>query len=372
MAQNHPHKSPKSHRKIIFSGASIAGHEHNTSSVVVHDGKWYALNRISKPPNSQCKSQQMVLGLRESADQGRTWGAFRLVTSDESRYCALADGDLFFDQSSDRWLVLSQCLSLRSTWDMCLYSKNGRDPMLGDFVAADNNPIVRGGTLWSRICALLLSHCDSRIFDEGTPKILRKEDGYFFVTFHGYDGVRGYRGMAKSRDFANWVVSADDLPNGIGFSRRDCESLSQDCIGGGHASSLSEGEYHYLLIETPSGNLACKPGADWPISLYRSKKPNAKSGEFESFGENPLIRSNFRSPVGCELQYAHLFKDADEQIYLYVSYFSDKHNVEWFPAAVFRLEFGTSKARQIIINSETIATLNELSACMNNLTLTTP
>jgi len=360
------------YKKIIFSGAPITGHENNTSSVIVHDGKWYAMNRITKSTKSGCPNSQMVMGLRESPDRGSTWGAFKLITNDDSKFCGLADGDLYFDKSANTWFVLVQCLSKTRTWDLCLYTKKGENPMLGDYIAATDNPVVRGGSLWSRICALPNSHCLAKIYDEGTPQIVKKENGYFYVTFHGYDHVHGYRGMVKTTDFRNWIVNADDLPDGIMLSSQDCKSISAGCIGGGHDSMLLDGGYYYHLIETPDGNLACKAGARWPVSLFRSRNLNAKSGKFESFGENPLIINLLRSPVGCELQYANLFRGTKGRIYLYVTYFSNKPNIEWYPAAIFRLEFSPSRRPQIVIDSESIAALDKLPARIDNTILTFP
>jgi len=47
-----------------------------------------------------------------------------------------------------------------------------------------------------------------------------KKDGFFYVTFHGYNYnlKKSARGVAKTRDFHNWVTSGYDLPNDAIFS----------------------------------------------------------------------------------------------------------------------------------------------------------
>eukprot|EP00043_Microstomoeca_roanoka_P007652 m.73780 g.73780 ORF g.73780 m.73780 type:complete len:83 (-) comp13914_c0_seq7:127-375(-) len=65
------------------------------------------------------------------------------------------------------------------------------------------------------------------MYDEGTPEIVKKDsEGYFYVTFHGWDAVAGKsaRGMAKTKDFVSWVVNGSGLPNDALFTSLDCNA----------------------------------------------------------------------------------------------------------------------------------------------------
>lgn len=71
---------------------------------------------------------------------------------------------------------------------MCHYYLPGASPLspLG-FIPDPRNPVVRGGQLFSQICAGSGKHCTVGTVDEGTPDIVVKRDGFYYVTFHGYD-----------------------------------------------------------------------------------------------------------------------------------------------------------------------------------------
>lgn len=54
--------------------------------------------------------------------------------------------------------------------------------------------------------------------EEGTFDIFQKKNGYYYVSFHGYDGVNGYRGIAKTADWIHWIAGQDDLPQDAIFN----------------------------------------------------------------------------------------------------------------------------------------------------------
>lgn len=87
--------------------------------------------------------------------------------------------------------------------------------------------------------------------DEGTPEIVEKVGGDFYVTFHGYDYKRkaAARSVARTADFISWEVSggANPLPEDVIFSHLDCNGwnvswASGGCIGSGEASIIRVAE----------------------------------------------------------------------------------------------------------------------------------
>ena len=189
----------------------------------------------------------------------------------------------------------------------------------GEWVYNKANPVVTGGQLWSQICDGTGKHCTKGFHDEGTPEIVCKDAGFFFVTFHGCpDGARtSARGVAKTRDFVHWEVDGADLPGDAIFSSVDCAGWNVSwangtCVGGGEASIIDnrhDDGYLYQLIESPDISLACL-GAEqnWVLGLLRSHS-FARSGEWEQLpARNPLVVPAVKH--GCYLQYGRLFVDA--------------------------------------------------------------
>lgn len=102
------------------------------------------------------------------------------------------------------------------------------------------------------------------LLDEGTPDIVEKRDGYFYVTFHGYDNnaKKAARGVARTADFVNWQISGFSLPGDSIFSPLDCNPwniswAAGGCVGGGEGSIMKSGDYYYMLIEAPDVSLSC-------------------------------------------------------------------------------------------------------------------
>ena len=83
-------------------------------------------------------------------------------------------------------------------------------------------------------------HCQPGMVDEGTPEIVEKMAGDFYVTFHGYDYTRkqAARGVARTSDFVAWEVTggAAGLSGDVMLSAEDCqweEVPWQGKMGGG-------------------------------------------------------------------------------------------------------------------------------------------
>lgn len=134
------------------------------------------------------------------------------------------DGAGFYDEAAETWHYIGQCLDRKDAWMMCHYFRNSTSPT-GAFTSNPHNPVVRGGQLWSQICAQPGAHCQSGMVDEGTPEIVHRDaDGYFYVTFHGWDAGRdkSARGIAKTLDFVTWEVAGAGLPGDAIFTSLDC------------------------------------------------------------------------------------------------------------------------------------------------------
>lgn len=152
----------------------------------------------------------------------------------------------------------------------------------GDWVADSKNPVIKSGELWSQICAGAGKHCKPGMVDEGTYHIVEKIDGYFFVTFHGYDYQRkqAARGVARTKDFEQWDVTGGGLPGDAIFAAADCQPWNVSwapggCIGSGEASILrTPTGYMYQAIEAADVALTCdlvRLEQWWPLGIVRSK-----------------------------------------------------------------------------------------------------
>jgi hypothetical protein len=308
---------------------------------------WYLFNRefmygAAQPTNCPGNFALARIVVRSSQDHGRTWSPETVIAEPNvaAGECELVDGYAFYDPDEKTWHYLSQVLTgLKSSvapakkWHMNHYWLASQNPM-SRFKADPANPVVKNGQLWSRICVVGTS-CPDGTYDEGTPEISFKAGGYFYVTFHGASGtgpVWGYRGIARTADFHNWVTHREDrtdvfLPNDALWSKKDCSGWNvpwnpaTGCIGGGEASSLITPAYTYMLIEVADLSLGCTPGQNWVVGLVRSSNVTAQgqtqrfaaSGHWEQYGQNPLINAHNNYP--CSIQYPRFFVDGG-QIYM--------------------------------------------------------
>jgi|GEM_PF-3187865 hypothetical protein len=313
-------------------------------------GKWYLFNRkaTNRKPD-YCLDQGLEVVVRESSDRGRTWSNPAAVAAAPGPQgapdaCGVVDGSSYYDRASDTWHMLAQCLAAHSAggWQLCHYTRRGPSP-IGRF-AADAEPAVRGGALWSRICRHAAGICDPRnTHDEGTPDIVDKRHVYFYVTFHGFNYAtrQGFRGVAKTADFHRWIVSGPGLPEAPIFAPPECRAWNPGCIGGGEASTLIAGKYQYMMIETPSLSLACTPGQTWPIALLRAPKnafPPWSSPLWQPFRANPLLQTAWPSSrAKCALQYPRWAVGANHTVYILYEDFDYRHAPARPPALRRRL-----------------------------------
>lgn len=297
------------------AGNEVAG------SFIVEGGTWYVFNRASAhvPTTPDCAHGRFRTVARASRDHGLTWSDPVTVAepgdSKAGDGCMVLDGSAYYDADAAIWHLLAQCLDTGGKgWALCHYTRRSASP-LGRFTADRANPVVRGGQIWSRLCAGTGKACPSTTLDEGTPEIVTKKDGAYLVTFHGFDPVtkQGYRGVARTRDFSTWQISGPDLPGDATLGPRDCASWMMHCVGVGAAISFDYAHYRYMLIETMTKSLQCVPGQEWRFELVRSPKgrwPRSGTGGWQRLPRGTLLTTAHPSPsAACPVQYARLIAD---------------------------------------------------------------
>ncbi len=286
----------------------------------IDKGTWYAFNRAPVPQRSAaCPEDNMQAVVRASSNSGKTWTAPVVVAApgDSKRGdgCAILDGASVYDTSTNTWHILAQCLALHNVggWAMCHYSRHGRSP-LGAFFADPHNPVVTPGMLWSKICAQVKGSCDpTGTRYEGTPDIIRRTDGRYDVTFHGYEpqSGMGVRGIAITKDFNTWQTMGDGLPLGPMLGVADCRKWMRGCVGVGTATTLNTKNYSYYLFEAMDRNLGCTPDQQWAFSIVRAPKnvwlPSGSSKWQIQPGAPLITPTRISKGLPCPIQYARWF-----------------------------------------------------------------
>lgn len=298
--------------------------------VEVVSGTWYLFSRRvdwgSTP--SYCTSETLETEVRRSTDQGRTWSApATIITAAPNTpwECAATDGDAYFNATESRWHYLFQCLGRDQVWRGCHVQRDGLDPM-GPFAAAHANPVLDRGQLWSKICDQPTDDCArlaggvGRVYDEGTFDIFAFDGASYFVGFHGFDGVRGYRGIAKTPDFQTWIAGDPDagVPGDAVFDADDASAWREawaapGSVGGGAATILFDDGYYYTIIEASDVNLGCAAGQNWDIGVLRSPTLTATTWQQLPAG-NPILYSSRLPernglPLPCNPAYVKFFRD---------------------------------------------------------------
>lgn len=265
--------------------------------------------------------------MRRSTDRGVTWSApVEIITLAEGTpwECTATDGDAWYDAATDRWHCLFQCIDRTRTWSGCHVERAGADPM-GPFTATGPNPVIPARSLWDRICDQMSDDCarlaggPRRVFDEGTFDIFRQDGGYFYVAFHGFDGVRGYRGIARTPDFVAWTAGdpASGTPADAIFDAEDAavwrETWIGSSIGGGAGRIIEEAGFFHSIVEAADINLGCTPGQHWDKGLLRSASLTATTWEQLPRG-NPIVYSSTLperdgQALPCNVQYAGIVRD---------------------------------------------------------------
>lgn len=255
-----------------------------------------------------------------------------LVQPDQQNTCMYADGSAFYDTETGAWHYLCQVLNVGGVggWQLSHFSRQGPTPF-GAWVPNPRNPVVHNGQLFSRICAGADKHCKPGMGDEGTPEIVEKRGGEYYVTFHGYDYKRkqAARAVARTADFVVWNVTggAEPLPGDAIFTAQDCQgwnvpwATATGCIGSGEASVIRTASgYLYEVIEAADVGLECVTAQDqqwWPLGMVRSRQWSA-SPRWQQMSVSPLVGGpgGHEPHVGCSIQYNSMHVDDSGETYL--------------------------------------------------------
>jgi len=308
-----------------------AGGAYSGAHVEVVGGTWYLFNRRTYPDLCEgTNSHRIGTQVRASTDRGASWGAPVTViapTPGTPWSCAATDGDAYYDAESGKWGYLFQCQGAAAGWQGCFVERRAESP-LGDFVAPapDVNPVIAPGMLWDRICDDPGDHCSRAagqgpIVDEGTFNIFDFDGGAWWVGFHGHDGSRAYRGIARTATFRRdgWQVDgAGGTPTDAVVDAGDASGWREDWaaggpVGPGAASILEQDGWQYQLAEVPDVSLGCRKGQNWDLGLLRARTPAAT--EWEQYpGGNPIVYSSRApdpsgQPIECNVEYPGLFED---------------------------------------------------------------
>lgn len=318
-------------------------HMNMGTDIVVKDGVWYMFTReytMGAPSYCSPDTFHAYIVVRSSTDKGQTWTnktKILDIVPNSAQECALTDGDGYYDWETNTWHYLYQCIGREHVWRICHASRQADNPF-GGFTLDQNNPVVdstvldtnqNNSSLWYKICPEGKCLDNERVKEEGTPEIVEKRDGYYYVTFHGAqpfldNGVTfayGYRGAARTRDFVHW----ETINNGPIHDRNDCQGWNvpwglHGCIGGGQATILKEGNYYYMLVESVDISLNCTVGQNWVYGLVRSTSLSSTSWENYPQGDPIIFNSqekNYSGTVGpCGVQYSRIFKDEVGETYL--------------------------------------------------------
>lgn len=332
---------------------------------VTDDGTWYYFNRRWGSTSNCPDFPEMSTQVRESTDKGRTWSEPVEIISPAAGTpyaCAATDGDVWYDADEDMWHYLFQGLD-RDGWNGCLLSREGADPM-GEFTIEPpgGNPVIDPGQLWDQICTDPDDDCSSisdgpgNVHDEGTFNVFEYDGTHYWVSFHGYDGRYGYRGIAKTSDFQDWIVGdpARGVPGDAVHDKIDTQPWRENwaadgSIGVGHGRMMKEGDYYYHLVEGSDVNLACSRNQNWNYGLFRSRSLANTSWDQFPRGNPIVYSSNGESGdyTKCNVQYAGLFRDPTND-FVYLKYGRRSADDDYDGVYWYRLE----KTENLLTNGD--------------------
>lgn len=299
---------------------------------------WYLFTRKidwgNKPSYCQNVNETMHMEVRKSMDEGKIWSdPLDIITNTPNTpwECAATDGDAFYNAAENRWHYLFQCLDRRSAWSGCHATRVGSDPY-GAFTPSPNNPTIDSGEIWSKICNSPAKDCSSlsqntpvgKVVDEGTFDIFDYQSGYYFVDLHGYDGINGYRGIAKTPDFQSWEAVAPDAVLDLKDARAFSTPWDQNGpIGFGAGRILKDQGYYYLISEAADKNLGCATGQQWVLGMFRSQDLTSTTWQQLPKGNPFFSTSDFPdsdpNPLPCNPAYSGLFVSQTGRTYFHTS-----------------------------------------------------
>jgi hypothetical protein len=243
---------------------------------------------------------------------------------------------------------------------MCSWQSASPNPLLGFNLIA--NPFPSG--FWLDVICGPGQNCPAGIGQEGTPDIFMKQDGGYYMSFHGVDPSLTYsiRAMTVTADFiSSWAAGPYGplygIPDGAWLDRRDTYTWNQQYpfgsfVGPADATTLVDprSAYDYTALETSSISLGCVPGQLWQGAFVRSLAAAGLplAGGSEPYPRNPIFTVPTLRGVGaCPAGYVRIARDLSGAIYL--SYMFD---INWagvdavWQARIYRLEAGSGAALQ--------------------------
>ncbi|WP_164743490.1 discoidin domain-containing protein [Microbacterium sulfonylureivorans] len=311
---------------------------------VMPDGTWYLFNRQMVYNTPGC-SLALDVQVRKSTDKGASWSAPVTIithTPGTEWSCMASDGDAYYNQTEDRWHYIFQCLGASGAWRTCELGRDGADPM-GEFTIAPpgGNPLFARGDLWRAICTSATANCSvlaggpGNATEEGTFEIIEyDEEGYYWVSFHGYDKYGStdgwpthfYRGVAKTQDFDTWIAGdpSKGTPADAIHSPYDIAGWRETWIGGtqgpGAGSMIKEDGMYYNFVEAADNGMNCDTDKHWDWGAFRSTTLN--NNDWDQFPDgNPIMYSSTAgdgaggTQTPCNLTYLNVFKDPTDGFY---------------------------------------------------------
>jgi hypothetical protein len=329
--------------------------------VTIVGSTWYLFQRywIDGVPNQQCVLgiNKMLTRVRTSTDKGLTWSAPTTILSPDDGVqawsCVATDGDAYYNATENKWYYLFQCLENISgaQWKGCLATRLGADPS-GPFTtpAGVTNPVIQPRSLWDQICNKSGNKCGSSggVFDEGTYEIFKYDGTYYWVGFHGFNGTYGFRGVAKTTNFVDWIAGdpAQGVPGDAVLGPSDAtpwrENVINQVYGPGAAGTLQENSYYYTVSEFIDKDYNCTTGQNWDIAIFRTNSLTSTSLSPIPRG-NPIVYSTkaAEAPNGqslqCPIQYMRLFKDPNDG-FTYFTYGQRSNDKNYSALYFYRLE----------------------------------
>jgi len=310
------------------------------AEVVVVGQNWYLFTRHVDWNNSGTPcAQKMTLSVSKSTNKGAIWTTpvdILTNTPGSPQECAATDGGVYYQQSTNTWHILYQCLKPGSGWTGCHATRTGSDP-IGPFTPDSANPVIPSGSLWSKICNTTTDKCTiqatgwvGKVIDEGTFDIFHYDGTYYWISFHGFDGKYGFRGIAKTKDFRTYIAgdSSKGVPSDAILNPSDAANWNISWTGGsigfGTSRMIKEGSYWYQLAEAADQTLDTgNSNQKWADGIFRSNTLTSTLWAQPTIFKNPITSPDEvlrkTDSAAANPAYSGLFRDSTGQIYMHYS-----------------------------------------------------
>lgn len=293
---------------------------------------WYIFGRYTKVDSkpSYCSDYYMTTRVSKSSDNGKTWSSpIDIFPNPQGtpQQCAATDGSAYYHAATNTWHYLYQCHPGTGGWNGCHATRSGSDPR-GPFIPDPLNPVIISSSLWNKICNLQSDKCVSeaqgKVFDEGTYDIFDFDGRYYWIAFHGFDYVHGFRGIAKTEDFHTFIAgdASQGVPSDAVLNPSDATAWNVlwdgKPVGFGAGRIIKQGSYWYQFAEAVDHNLGQVEGSNWADGLFRTNNLASNSWEQPTMFRNPIITTDWKlSSKGIPPTYPNIFTDQEGQVYLF-------------------------------------------------------